>query len=59
MKLEANYRAGILYIQLQGEVDEHGVSTLRREADRWIDNYAQRCAKVVFDLKEISFMDNY
>ena len=58
MNMRVDYREGILHIQLQGEVDEHGVANLRREADKWIEAYALRCEKVIFDLKEISFMDS-
>ena len=58
MKMDIDYREGILYLRLQGEVDEHGVATLRKEADKRIDCHALRCEKVIFDVKGISFMDS-
>jgi stage II sporulation protein AA (anti-sigma F factor antagonist) len=58
MKMDVDYREGILYVCLRGEVDEHGVAALRREADKCIDLHALRCKKVVFDVKGISFMDS-
>ena len=58
MKLDVDYREGILYLRMQGEVDEHGVAALRREADKRIDYHVLRCNKVIFDVKGISFMDS-
>ncbi len=58
MKIDAEYCDKILYIRLQGEVDEHGASALRREADKITDYYISRIEKAVFDLREISFMDS-
>ena len=58
MKIKTDYREKVIYIFLQGEVDEHGVSALRKEADRWIDEYALHSDKAIFDLKAISFMDS-
>ena len=58
MEMEIDCRDGVLYIRLCGEVDEHGVSALRKEADRKIENFASRIEKAVFDLTKISFMDS-
>jgi len=58
MKMDAEYRDKILYIRLQGEMDEHGAAALRREADKLTDRYVMNIEKAVFDLKEISFMDS-
>ena len=58
MQICANYSDRILYIELNGEVDEHNAAGIRRDADRLADDYAFRSEKVVFDLKRISFMDS-
>jgi stage II sporulation protein AA (anti-sigma F factor antagonist) len=58
MKMDVDYREGVLHMRLEGEVDEHGVSALRREADKWIETYAPHCERAVFNLKGISFMDS-
>ena len=58
MDMEMDCRNGVLYIKLCGEVDEHGVTALRKEADRKIENFATKIEKAVFDLTKISFMDS-
>ena len=58
MKMDAECRNKILYIHLQGEMDEHGAAALRREADKLIDYHSVNAEKAVFDLQGISFMDS-
>ncbi len=58
MKMDAEYRDKILYIRLQGEMDEHGAAALRREADKLTDRYVMSIEKAIFDLNGISFMDS-
>lgn len=58
MEMKIDCRDGVLYIMLCGEVDEHGVTALRKETDRKIENIARKIEKVVFDLTKISFMDS-
>ena len=58
MKLCAEYKSNVLYLQLDGELDEHNASRLRMDADRLADDYATRLSRAVFDLKNVSFMDS-
>ncbi len=58
MKMLTDFRDRILYIRLLGEVDEHNAALLRRNADALADEYAPRAEKVIFDLRQISFMDS-
>ena len=58
MKMDAECRNKILYIRLQGEMDEHGAAALRRETDKLIDYHSVNAEKAVFDLQGISFMDS-
>ncbi len=58
MKILADFRDKILYIQLLGEVDEHNAALIRKNADNLADAYAPRAEKVIFDLRQISFMDS-
>lgn len=57
MKIYTSYSDGILYLCLQGELDEHNAGLLRREADSLIERYAG-CSRAVFDLRSVSFMDS-
>lgn len=57
MNLTAVEREGVLFLLLEGELDEHGAAELRREADHKIDEYAA-AEKAVFDLSRVSFMDS-
>ena len=57
MKILFNRQNDVLYIKLSGELDEHSASNARREADRLADSHAD-CARVIFDLSEVSFMDS-
>lgn len=57
MKLAAHSEQGVLYIVLDGEIDEHSAAEARREADGLIDEHTQ-ATKVVFDLKKVTFMDS-
>jgi stage II sporulation protein AA (anti-sigma F factor antagonist) len=57
MQIQADKRGNILYIRLQGEMDEHSASFTRREADRLADNF-RGGERAVFDLEKVSFMDS-
>ena len=57
MNLAAHTAQGVLYIVMDGEIDEHSASDARRVADRLIDDNTQ-AEKVVFDLQNVSFMDS-
>ena len=57
MKILFDRRSDVLYVKLSGEIDEHSASAARREADRLADSHAD-CARVIFDLGEVSFMDS-
>ena len=58
MQICANYQDRILYVALNGDVDEHNAARVRKDADRLADDYASRAERVVFDLQHISFMDS-
>ena len=58
MQIQTNFQDGILYMRLNGEMDEHSASLARRNADRMADEYAARCEKVMIDLQNVSFMDS-
>ena len=58
MQIQANYQDKILYMHLKGELDEHNAVIARKTADRLAEDYAARCEKAVFDLRNISFMDS-
>lgn len=47
---------GVLVVALDGELDHHRVELLRTEVDRAID--AAKVSAVVFDLKDVNFMDS-
>ena len=57
MELNASYQNKTLYITLCGEIDEHTAGRNRREADKLAQTYVD-CTTVVFDLKDVSFMDS-
>ena len=57
MQIQADKRGNILYIRLQGEMDEHSASFTRREADRLADNF-RGGERAVFDLEKVAFMDS-
>lgn len=57
MQLNTSYQNKTLYIILQGELDEHTAGKTRRDADRLAQTYFS-CERVVFDLRDISFMDS-
>ena len=57
MELNTSYQNKTLYITLRGEIDEHTAGRNRREADKLAQTYVD-CATVVFDLKDVSFMDS-
>ena len=58
MKICADYNGGVLYLRLLGEMDEHGATTARRDADRLVDDFAPRTNRAVIDLGGVSFMDS-
>ena len=58
MKLCAEYKSDVLYLQLDGELDEHNAARLRMDADRLADDYATRLSRAVIDLQNVSFMDS-
>lgn len=58
MKICADYKAGVLYIRLCGEVDEHNASLARRDADKLAEDFAVRTNRAVIDLQSVSFMDS-
>ena len=57
MDLAAHLEEGILYIVMNGEIDEHSAADARRRADEIIDCHTQ-AERAVFDLKDVSFMDS-
>ena len=57
MNLAAHLAKGILYIVMDGEIDEHSAADARRIADKLIDENTQ-ADKAVFDLEKITFMDS-
>ena len=58
MQIQTKFQDRILYMHLKGEMDEHNAATLRRSADKIVEEYAARCEKAVFDLRYVSFMDS-
>lgn len=57
MELNASYQNRTLYITLRGEIDEYTAGRNRRDADKLAQTYSD-CSTVVFDLREVSFMDS-
>ena len=57
MQIQADYRNGIIYMHLSGEIDEHNAAAARSRADRLADDHASS-EKAVFDLSQVSFMDS-
>ena len=57
MNLAAHSAKGILYIVMDGEIDEHSTAEARRKADEIIDENTQS-ERAVFDLQNVSFMDS-
>ena len=55
--LAAHSAKGILYIVMDGEIDEHSAAEARRKADEIIDENTQS-ERAVFDLQNVSFMDS-
>ena len=57
MQIQTDFKDRVLYMRLNGEMDEHNAAHARRTADRLVDDYAHsQCA--IIDLKEVSFMDS-
>ena len=57
MNLTVTENGEVLFFILEGELDEHGATELRRFADAAADEHAH-CVKAVFDLSRVSFMDS-
>ena len=57
MQIGVHYQDKVLYLRLQGELDEHNAVHARREADQIAEKYLDG-ERVVFDLREVSFMDS-
>ena len=57
MKFESRRAGENLYIYLDGELDEHTVADVRREADRLIDEHAG-ASRAIFNLAGVRFMDS-
>lgn len=57
MKLSAHSENGVLYIVMDGEIDEHSAADARRLADRLIDENTQ-AERAIFNLEKVSFMDS-
>ena len=57
MQISVDFKDNVLYMRLSGEMDEHNASSARTKADRLADSYIQS-EKVIFDLREVSFMDS-
>lgn len=58
MALCVECKSNVLYMRLDGDLDEHNAALLRADADRIAEDYATRLSKAVFDLKNLSFMDS-
>ncbi len=57
MQIQAEYKNGILYMRLSGEMDEHNASQARSSADRLAERYAMS-ERAIVDLGGVSFMDS-
>ena len=57
MKIHPSYIDDVLYVRLEGELDEHNASLARAQADRLIEKYVS-ASRAIFDLKSVSFMDS-
>ena len=57
MIIQKHYFNDVLHIRLSGELDEHNATGARREVDLLANEYAY-CKSVVFDLRDVSFMDS-
>ncbi|MBQ9729093.1 MAG: anti-sigma factor antagonist [Clostridia bacterium] len=57
MQICARYTDKVLYVDLDGELDEHSAVEARRKADQFAEDYIQS-EKAVFNLKNVTFMDS-
>ena len=57
MRIDSDYRNGILYMRLSGEMDEHNAAPARRAADRLAEEFVGS-ERAVIDLGALSFMDS-
>ena len=55
MKVTSRALGEVLYIYLEGEIDECSVNYVRREVDESIENHAM-AQKVIVNLANVSFM---
>lgn len=57
MNMQSRRQGDNLYIYLDGELDEHSVSEIRRTADSLIDEHAG-ASRAIFNLAGVRFMDS-
>ena len=57
MQIQSDFRNKVLYMRLNGEIDEHNAALARSRADKLADEYAGS-EKAVFYLSGVSFMDS-
>ena len=57
MQVTGRVNGNTLYIFLSGELDEYNASAARSEADALIERHLC-CARAVFDLADVHFMDS-
>ncbi|MBO5411564.1 MAG: STAS domain-containing protein [Clostridia bacterium] len=58
MRIDAERRDNVLYLRLNGEMDEYTAGIARRDVDRLAETYATVSERAVFDLSGLSFMDS-
>lgn len=57
MEMQGFRKGDSLYVYLSGEIDEHSVSRIRRDADTLIDENAG-LSRAIFNLAGVKFMDS-
>ncbi len=57
MQIQTDFKDRVLYMRLNGEMDEHNAAIARRAVDRLADDYAHS-ERAVIDLGNVSFMDS-
>lgn len=57
MEIQSRRQGASLYLYLSGELDEHNVEGIRREADELLDANAG-ASRAVFNLAGVRFMDS-
>ena len=58
MNIRPQMSGNVLYVQLEGEIDEHNAAQARAVADRVAERYAYQSSRAIFDLSDVSFMDS-